>query len=167
MSPYTEYIEHLASNSINEEFFNSSELHAQIVLTSMVRHARTKIRILSGNMCSEISNNPTYLNEVKSFLAERSGSIDILFCDSQDHFKTTEIYKLLSNFIPEQVRIKTTKTRLVIGEKPIHFSVADDTAFRLETDIEKRMARGNFNDTVNGKMLSERFDSLFATAISI
>lgn len=167
MSTFAEYIERLASSSINEEFFNSNESHAQIVLTSMVRHAKKKIRIFSGNMCSEVSNNLTYLNEVKSFLAERSGSLDILFCDSQDHFKTTEIYRLLSDFIPDQVKIKTTKTLLVIGEKPIHFTVADETAFRLETDIEKRMARGNFNDQATGKMLSERFDSLFANALSI
>lgn len=167
MSVYSEHIEHLAANSIDEEFFNSNELHAEIVLTSMIRHAKQKVKIFSGNMCSDVSNNPNYLNEIKSFLFDRKGTLEILFCDGKDRFKETEIYRILNQFIPDQVQIKTTKTLLLFEDKPIHFTVADDTAFRLETDIEKRMARGNFHDPDSGQMLSKRFDSLFQTGLPL
>jgi hypothetical protein len=164
---YLKKIELLASNHINEEFYNSNDEHAQIVLTSMVRYSKNIVRVYCGNMCTDVSNDPTYLNEIKIYLTERKGSIYILLCDYKDHFKEKPIYKLLSQYPLEQVQIKTTKTLLLYNGNPVHFTVSDDLAFRFETDIVKKMARGNFNDREGAKMLTEKFDNLFLNASSI
>jgi hypothetical protein len=158
---YAEKIEFLAANRIKEEFFNSNDNHAQIVLTSMVRHAKKNVNIYCGNMCTDVSNDKVYLDEIESFLEDRKGSINILLCDYNDNFKQKDIYNLLSKYIPNQVQIKRTKKILLYNNNPIHFTVSDDNAYRLETDITAKMARGNFNDPESVIMLKSHFDSLF------
>jgi hypothetical protein len=165
--PYSEEIEYLASNHIDREFFNASDEHAQIVLTSMVRHTKEDLKIYCGNLCTDVSNDIVYLEEIQNFLSDRKGTMEILLCDYQDGFKSKPIYQLLSQYPSNQVKIKTTKTLLFFNNKPIHFTVADKESFRIETDIEKKMARGNFNDPESGKMLSKKFDLLFQTATLI
>ena len=164
---YLEKIEFLASNAINEEFYNSNEEHAQIVLTAMVRYSKEKVRIFCGNMCTDVSNDPKYLNEIKLFLSERRGFMEILFCEYKDHFKDQPIYKLLNQYPQEQVKIKTINTLLMYNGKPVHFTVSDNKSFRFETDTLEKTARGNFYDPDSAKMLSEEFDKLFIRGLPL
>ncbi len=160
-SLYAENIDFLAANKKDEEFFNSSEAHAQIVLSSMVKYSNKDVNIYCGNMCTDVSNDPTYLKEIKSFLDDRNGTINVLLCDYNDSFKEKEIYKLLSAYIPLKVKVKKTKKVLLFNNKPVHFTISDSSAFRLETDIDAKMARGNFNDPNSAIKLNEYFFTLF------
>jgi len=144
---YSETIESYAKGSVDSEFFNSGDEHAMIVLSLLVQYAKESIHIYCGNLCSEVSNNQKYLNNLREFF-KRGGNAKVALCeldtlkiDSQVVNK--DIFKLFSEF-SSQVSIKTTNKKVVENTKQVHFTIADDKAYRLETDIVCKKARGNF-----------------------
>jgi hypothetical protein len=162
---YQKKIEELASEGKNEVFYNSSEAHATAVLTSMVRHSHNEIKILCGSMCSEVSNDQEYMKELALFL-DRNGKLKIILAkyNEQDNFRQKPIYKLLKPYIDGQVIIKKIDSTISYKGSPAHFTVADNKAFRLEIDIEKRIAFGNFNDPKSVQSLSDMFNNVFENA---
>jgi hypothetical protein len=162
MADYATNIERLASGKINEIFYNSCEAHALIVLKNLIRNAESYVKSLCGNMCSEISNDEEYLNIVENFLRNNpQGKFSILFDSYEEGFLEKPIAKLLSKF-SSQVEIRQLKSgRIMYQGSPIHFSVSDDRAFRIETDIEKKMAWGNYNDIGKANVFSSVFDKFF------
>jgi len=82
------------------------------------------------------------------------------FENGNDHFNKG-IYKLFVEY-KNSVELKKTNARFEIQEgNPIHFTVADNRMYRLETDVNGKVARGNFNDTKNSTILENAFDSVF------
>jgi len=159
---FIEKIEFLASNQVSEDFFNSGSNHALIVLKTIAKYAKNSIKILAGNLCTSISSDPEYLNHLKNFFLG-GGKIQVLLCDFEngnDHFNKG-IYKLFVEY-KNSVELKKTNARFEIQEgNPIHFTVADNRMYRLETDVNGKVARGNFNDTKNSTILENAFDSVF------
>ncbi len=156
---YSEKIEHLASHRINEEVYNSSDDRAKIILTAMLRHAVKKVKILCGSMCTEVSNDPEFLNELREFLDKRKGQLEIILCDYSDELTSRPVYSILKQF-REQVSIKRTEKKYYYNGRVVHFTVVDENAFRLETDIDERMSRANFNDPAGAKKLSQFFKEM-------
>ena len=143
---------------INEDFFNTSDEHAQIVLTAMMHYAKKEVNIYCGNLCTDVSNNPDYLNEIKSFVDDRNGSIKIILCDYKEDLKKKPIYEQFKDH--NKVVFKKTNSRLIYNRKPVHFTIVDQLAYRLETDIKKKIARGNFNDPQAAASLHNYFEAL-------
>ncbi|MDR0682768.1 MAG: hypothetical protein LBG15_13130 [Dysgonamonadaceae bacterium] len=163
MTEYTKKIESLAINGgTNEIFYNSCESHALIVLINLVKNADTYIKSICGNMCSEVSNNPEYVESVRSFLnGNKTRKFQILFDKYDISFQSRPIAKTLAMF-PNQVEIRKLKSGYIkYNDKPVHITVSDDRAFRFETDIEKKMAWGNFNNPKQGKAIAKVFDHFF------
>jgi hypothetical protein len=164
---YQKKIEELASGKINEVFYNSSEAHATAVLTSMVRHSFEEIKILCGSMCSEVCNDLNYMKELSGFLA-RNGKLKVILTkyNDQNSFRQRPIYhNVLQKYIDcGQVIMKKNDNQIYYKGIPAHFTIADNRSFRLETDIEKRIAFGNFNDPESARPLSDVFDNAFKTS---
>lgn len=57
--------------------------------------------------------------------------------------------------------IKRYDGQVMYKKNPAHFTVTDDRAFILETDIEKHMAFGNFNSPSQAKDLRGVFEKIF------
>ena len=163
-SIYAEDINKLAKDHTDKIFYNSNERHATIVLRALVRNAEKYIKILCSNMCTDVSNNKEYLDLLESFLLRDSGNmISILFVNYNQNFCKQNIAKLFARY-PEQVKIKKMTdplSEVCLDESPVHFTVSDDRAFRLETDIENKMPYGNFNGIEKAKALSNVFDNYF------
>lgn len=166
ISIYAAKIEELAKEKKNELFYNSSEEHAEIVHKALVKNASDYIEILSGNLCSEISNTSEYCRLVEEFLQKESKpSIKILFTNYSKDFLQKPIAGVLKKY-PSQVKIKQYEGQINYKEQPVHFTVSDDRAFRLETDIKKRMAFGNFNSPSQAKSLHTIFNKVFESSLT-
>ncbi|MDR1055668.1 MAG: hypothetical protein LBL90_07585 [Prevotellaceae bacterium] len=160
---YKEKIEGLAKNKTDEVFYNSSEEHAQVVVNAIAKNAEHEIKILCCNMCSKISNNEDYLKSVKGFLSgNKDRKIQILFTKYSDEFPQKPIAGVFKEYA-DQVEIKKwdSAEKITLKGEPVNFTVSDDRAYRMETDIEKRLAFGNFNNPEGAKNLSSVFDELF------
>lgn len=157
---YRQAIEQLAENKKNEQFFNSNAEHARIVLSTIFRYAEQTVDVYCGGVDSVVSGQQEYLDAMESFL-KRNGKLRILFVEKEDDStKDLPLRKLVDQF-PGQVVMKLSGVRYCVKNKPIHFTVADQKSYRLETDIEKRMAFGNFNDPDWGEKLTNLFDEAF------
>ena len=138
-SVYAMNIFKLAEEKKDEMFYNSSAEHATIVHQALVKTASNYVYIFSCSMCSEISNNQEYCDYVKNFLeCNKSHQIKIVLTDYNDGFCQMPIAKLLAQY-PLQVSVKKYPGEIYYKEKPCHFTITDDRAFRLETDIENHM----------------------------
>lgn len=164
---YEEKIFQLAKNQTNEMFYNSSSEHAIIVHQALVRYAEKYVYIFSSSMCSEVSNNPMYVEYIKNFLAgSQDRRIKIILTEYSESFPDRPIAKVLAQY-SRQVEIKRYNGLMMYKEKPAHFTVSDDRAFRLETDIEKQMAFGNFNSPNQANDLKNVFNEVFSSEAAI
>lgn len=157
---YANYIDRIASEKKNEEFYNSNSEHATIVLSAMFRYASNEVNVFCTDLTSDVSNSDAYLIAVESFL-EKGGKINALLTDYKaDEFPTKRIHSLLSKHW-KQVVLKTTNKKIIYRDNAVNFTVADGTSFRFETDIENRKAKGNFNDPEEAKILNNVFNQVF------
>lgn len=160
-SVYAANIFKLAEEKKDEIFYNSSAEHASIVHQALAKNATQYIDIFSSSMCTDVSNNPDYCNLIRTFLdADKKRTIKIILTNYTDNFLHTDIAKLLAQY-PSQVSIKSYGGIVKYKGAPAHFTVSDDRAYRLETDIYERMAFGNFNSPAQAKELKSVFEKIF------
>ena len=160
---YESYNNELAEgDGKNELFYNSNERHASIVLRALVKNAKRYIKIVCDSMCTDVSNNREYLDLLERFLqGSADRSIKILFVRYDSHFRDLPIAALLRKY-NRQVEIRSREgVDVNFDGKPVHFTMADDKAFRIETDIKAKMAFGNFNNPEQASVLNRVFDRFF------
>lgn len=79
--------------------------------------------------------------------------------------RTQKCTKLFFNhYISEKKKVKVKKTEVTahLGDNgQVHFAIADDVAYRLETDVVERTAQCNFNDSTIATKLVSAFDQIF------
>lgn len=165
-SVYASEIFKLAEGKEDKIFYNSSAEHASIVHQALAKYATDYIYIFSSSMCTDVSNNPEYCNSIKTFLAaNKEHSIRIILTDYTSNFQNTNIAKLLANY-PLQVSVKKYDGCVMYKGAPAHFTVSDNRAFRLETDIKERMAFGNFNSPEQAQELKDIFERIFNSELA-
>ena len=161
---YEEEIVQFAENKEDEMFYNIDANHAKIVLRELMKNATHYVYIVCCNMCSDVSNNAPYVEAVKQFLSTDSKrEIKILFTNYEgDCFMQSQIAETLRKY-PKQVFIKALVNGEIVGNegKPINFTVSDDKAFRMEIDVNERIAFGNFNKPDDAIILRNHFDRFF------
>ena len=166
ITEYSKEIFKMAENKENKVFFNSSAEHATIVHQALVKYATSYLDIFSSCMCTEISNNSEYCQLMERFLMEdEKRRVNIVLTDYTDNFRKTPIAKVLSKF-PLQVTVKHYNGCAMYKGKPAHFTIADDRSFRLETDITKHIAFGNFSSPDKTLALKTVFEKVFDSDLS-
>jgi len=164
-SVYAEDIFRLAKGPEDKVFYNSSAEHAVIVHQALVKYATEYIYIFSSSMCSEISNNGEYIDYMREFLdGDANRKIHIVLTDYNESFKAKPIAQLLAAY-PSQVAIKQFGGKILYNGQPAHFTVTDDRAFRLETNIKEHMAFGNFNAPEQAKPMRDTFEKIFDSGL--
>lgn len=164
-SVYATEIFKLAEDRSEKVFYNSSAEHASIVHLALAKYATDYIDIFCSSMCTEVSNNADYCLAMKTFLdADKGHRIKIILTDYTDSFLQTNIARLFAGY-PLQVSIKKYNGVILYKGLPAHFTVSDDRAFRLETDIKERMAFGNFNSPKQAEGLRKVFDKIFSSEL--
>lgn len=172
MEEYRKQIEYLAKNKIRRTFLNTDEEHAAIVLTSIFESAQTIVRIFAGNLCHHVGTTPGYIESLSDFI-DRGGEVRMLLndCNDQD-ISNSNLFKRLAYYksIDKPICIKKTTKKVYLTKDPekkeVHFTVGDNSSFRLETDIAKRSAVGDFNNEI-AKKYASFFDEIFNNPESV
>lgn len=167
MKRYIEYISKLANGRINENFSNSDDEHALEVLINIFQISNETIRIFAGSLCSDVPNNPRYIAAISDFI-ERHGRVRILLNNfRKEDAKNSNLFKRLAYYASLEntdIQLYTTKAKPYLTndpqKKPVHFTVGDVSAYRIETDIEKRTTNCNFNNPEGAKKLIAFFDQI-------
>lgn len=155
----------LAEGQINQMFYNSSPAHAAIVHQAIAKYAQSYIYIFSNSLCTEISNNDIYCQLIDNFLSkDKSRVIRILLTKYSSTLMQKPIFQVLSKY-SDQVSLKAFNGNICIEGKDVHFTIADDKMFRLETDIENALAYGNFNSPNQVTVLKSMFNKVFTSSL--
>ena len=163
---YKVFVRQLAESNDPRTFLNSDEEHALDVFVTLFQTAQHSLRIFAGCLCKHVGNKNDYVVALSEFI-ERGGKLTILLNDFDENAaRNSNLYKRLAYYITKgyPVVVKKTSARPYLtsdpNKKPIHFTVADGKAYRLETDIEQRTAECSFNNPLMAKAISDFFDKL-------
>ena len=94
MKEYFDFVESLAINKENKVFFNSGPIHAAIVMSRIFEYSRDEVNIFCGGFSGAVSNDPTYLSCLDSFLKRDNSKIRILVEDYEKN-KNSKVYSIL------------------------------------------------------------------------
>jgi hypothetical protein len=162
-SEYAQEIARMARNKENKVFLNSSVYHALIILKELIRNAESSVMILCGSMCDPIiyqdeeylSVVEGFLNKMKDAAQEKKTVLRVLFDSYNPAFEQSRIAQILRNpeykGLVEIKKLKSNYKHIYLDGKPVHLAVADNTAYRIETDLVNRMAWGNFGDATKAE----------------
>lgn len=172
MEEYRKQIEYLAKNHIGRTFLNTDEEHAAIVLNNIFETANIIVRIFAGNLCHHVGTTPGYIESLSDFI-ERGGEVRMLLnnCNNED-LRNSNLFKRLAYYksLDKPIYIKKTSKKVYLtrdpNQKEVHFTVGDNSSFRLETDIANRSAIGDFNNVIAEKY-ANFFDNIFTDSESV
>lgn len=169
---YQRRVERFANENSEFIFPNSNCYHAAIVISKIVEHAKTSVRIYDDSLRGDISGEYDVFGQFIPLLHEHTKKpnaiLEIVVRDKTD--RNSKIYSLLEELV------KTNKNVLVkkaspsfkkkvlesFGGKDYNFAVGDDKAFRLEEYVEKvevRKAICSFNNTDYATAINNIFTS--------
>jgi hypothetical protein len=170
MNEYKVLVRFLSENKVQKEFLNSDQEHALEVFINLFRQAQGVVRIFAGCLCNDLSNSSEYIVAISDFI-EKGGKVKILLSKYDESLiAKSNLMRRLSYYsspgeYAENITIKATKQKFFYTRDPdkkeIHFTVADENAYRIETNIEQRSATCNFNNPRDAKVLVELFDRLY------
>lgn len=170
MNKYQEYVEYMAKNKVDFLFGNSSSAHAAIVMSTMLKYAEKRVLLYIRNLDGSVFDaNANFELELERFL-DRNGRVTIIVEEGVEH-KQSRIFNKLkeindrkkSNFLIKKDDPNHTfqkKVKEILTDPEINrafYMVADDKAYRLETDNAEHKAYCNFNDTERASKLSKVF----------
>lgn len=173
MNDFKNMVSRLAQLGENRLFLNSSEEHAVVVLSEMFKVAKSNIRIFAGCLYEHVGNSPEYIQALSDFI-ERDGSVRILLNKfNPEEGAKSNLFKRLAYYqeIGKSVEIRSTDAKPYLAKdeekKEVHFTIVDEKAYRIETDIDKRSAACNFDGEALSKNFVSFFDNIFNKAIEI
>lgn len=151
-------IENLAKNSSSSLFENSGPSHAAIVMGNIFKNSNKSVKIFAGDFNGAVSDNPYYLEGLKSYLA-KGKPIQIIFENNPNpESKALELIKLSTN---GNISVKKLRSDATISQKK-HFVIGDDKMFRLETSKKDYEALCSFNQPDFVKKLESVYSELLA-----
>ncbi len=146
---YREYIRDLANTRSDEVFKNSSPKHAAIVLSNIFAQAQTEVLIFAGTLNGLLSKETEYQDSFDLFLQKKHVHIKILVeNDSNFNPNLKEKLKILKE---NGCNLEIKQHNYILLEEntkvPLHFTLADSSMYRIETNTKTHYADGCFNDT--------------------
>lgn len=163
MNEYKNAVTNIAAKGENNLLHNAGNDHALIIFENIFKNAKKEILISAHDLTNpEVSNKEEYISSLLSFLDHNVDSkLYILVSDFQESYKNFDLYKKLANSIAykeNRVKIKNSNGfQFTSGGSTVHFCVADERMYRLETDIQKRTAICNFGDEETANKLANAF----------
>lgn len=159
---YKHSVSLLADSKSPLTFNNSGPSHASIVISTIFKHTKSRIRIYAKNLDGTISNIGDYQEELNQML-QRRVSIQVIVDEiPKPHSNAFKILHANNASVEIKFSSDELKKNLAFHYNPdTHFIVADDLMFRLEYDNYRHQALCGFNDTKRSQQLIDIFDSHF------
>lgn len=167
LGEYRTLIHQLAEIDSHKVFYNQDAQHAEIVLNEIFEKSKEIIRIFAAQLNDDPPVSDEYIRRLSDFI-EKGGKVRILLnkCDTSNMIKS-ELFKRLAFYVLKRKDIQVKETSATVyytndpEKKELHFAVGDSCIYRIETDVEARMAEGSFNNEVVAKKFIDMFDKLF------
>ena len=170
---YKKFVHRLAVTGDDRIFLNSDKDHALDVLVEIFQLSQKKIRIFAGCLCEPVGDQPDYIMALSEFI-ERDGELVILLnAYDEKCAKVSNLYKRLAYYKSENkpIVVKQTTAKPYLENDPekkeVHFTVGDESSYRLETDVEQRTAECCLKSPITAKKIADFFDDLFVQEESI
>lgn len=163
---YSEYISTLRKTRQNRIFMNSDSEKRKTVYRELLQSANSNLRFFAGNLCDDITNGEEFVEGISDFI-EKGGRLEIILNQyDEDLIKSSNLYKRLAFYSAQNYAVSVMTTSMIVTisikdqDTPAHFAVADQMAYRLEIDIEKRNAICNMNDEALAQKLIDIFTQI-------
>lgn len=167
LGEYRTLIHQLAKNNSTKVFYNQDAQHAEIVLTEIFEKSKDIIRIFAAQLNDNPPVSDEYIRKLSDFI-ENGGKVRILLNKYEPaNILNSELFKRLAFYTLKQKDIQVKETSATVyytndpDKKELHFTIGDSCIYRIETDVEARMAEGSFNNEVVAKKFIDMFDRLF------
>lgn len=167
IAKYKAFVKQLSDSNDDRVFLNSSPEHAVVVTAQIFRQSTHIVRIFAKNLCRTIGNDPEYIAALSDFI-ERGGEVRILLNGYEEECaRVSNLYKRLAYYkhLGRAITVKTTTVFPYLtddeDQKEIHFTIGDDKAYRIETNIESRTAECCMNGPEVSNMTVEFYDKMF------
>lgn len=156
---YRVLVREMSMASEPRALFNSSTVHAGIVIARILEVSKSRVAIVAGELRQAVYDQPDVLRGLSNFLKREGSTIDVI-CEREpaadnaflDTIKTTLGVKTRSRFgfyrLPAGFHAKS------------HFSVGDGRHLRLESDCDKTEATVVFNDEKSGERVVSLFEAM-------
>lgn len=168
LEQYREFIQMLSETSDDRIFLNKGPEHAKVVLEQIFKQSKKNVRIFAGNLTRIVGDDQNYIAALSDFVQNEGSSVKILLNDYKEELaKESKLYMRLAYFKSKgkDIVVKSTDVKPCRKSDPeqkeFHFTVGDEKAYRLETDIIERKAEGSMNRTETAAPMAAFFDSLF------
>lgn len=165
LDEYRLAVEFFASRHRDFDIKNEGNDCARVVLTNLFLNARHRIRMVAHTLRNEVVDANEYQDSLDSFLARKDARLQVVIHHLPEIAKeviSSNLYRRL-RFNPAyeegRIEIKVAgRDRFFIGDKPVNFCVADGMMYRLENDIDRRIAICNFGNKKRAEELESVFD---------
>ena len=159
---YRANVEALADRRMGEPMYNDSIEHAVIILQNILSHARSSVKILTGELNKDAYARRAILEEAKRFVENDSHTLQILFenetLDSNEmRYQHPFLQAIAGN---ERVQLRHVPRNLQTTYD-FHFVLMDNDSYRFEPDKEKFGAVAAFGDKNGGENLERLFSILW------
>ena len=160
LKKYAERMQFLADKRLNSPVFNEGREHALILLKTIFSTAEDYIYIYCAQLRDELSGNEEYYEALENF-KKKGKTLRIILSDA-DVDLNRNIFKLIG---AENIRILKSEQKTMMEDNlnhlKAHFTLADDSIYRLEYDIENFKALASFNDKKIGMILKNAFEGVW------
>lgn len=158
---YAQAVQNLADGEVDHVLMNSGNDHAKIIFKNIFRTAKNYVYIAAGDLLNcEVVNNHEYITALRQFLDRKGSRLRVMVSDYDDSkAKQSDFFKTLSQYPGEKVIVQDMHgAKIYASGNQVHFCVADDRIYRLETDVRNRKATCNFKDPDYSSILKRVFE---------
>lgn len=178
INDYSEYevaVEHIASRHQNIDLHNKGEECALIVYENILKNAHEDVRVAMGSfMDNNVVNNQRFISALSAYLKQPQSRLKILLTEFDSEYWRAKNDSLLAilyghpAYKEGRIEIKNSDGKKFLSDgNAIHFLVADNLMYRLETNIEERSSICNFGDADFSRVLISVFDSAFGSTSEV
>ena len=162
ISDYEKSVNDLANKDASFQFENKGANHARIVVSAILNSSKNIVYMYSGSLSSDVTDDEDFLKTLDDFL-DKEITFKLLLDDIPKESEQSEaLKKVLDASTNAHVIVKKiSKEAKKFLKDTEHFIVADQKAYRYETDAKEYKALCNFNDEELSKQLIELFTRAF------
>jgi 2-hydroxy-3-keto-5-methylthiopentenyl-1-phosphate phosphatase len=166
MLDYIEDIEKASKNKEERIVYNKGPKHASIFMTELLTNARQNVKIYSEQLNKDVTQNDFFMDAFRNIIINKNISVHIILEKESNNPIIKELLKEYAEAENNQYNNHLTigindhvKTCLkdIFEQDTTHFTVIDQTAYRIEDNVKDFKAYGSFNDTDFAQHLDKYF----------
>lgn len=166
MKEYEGFVDECFKNNSEKPFDNSSAEHATVLIKKMFEYGKTTINIYTGCLEDAVYGNDDLIEKAEKYL-RNGGQLQIILQDqlTKESLGAKKFVQSCHNNNEKVVFYQLKEKYRDIVKN--HFSTMDDTAFRLETDKDKKLAIACANNKEQCKIFNNIYSKLLDGADKI